>query len=69
MRPDAAAFNPTKLQRPGDMQIFDVALVDLVQRGEPLRGVVLVVSKPFPASESALSSRSGVTSSAANALD
>jgi hypothetical protein len=37
MRPDAAAFDTAKLQRPGDVQILDVILIDLLQRREPLR--------------------------------
>ena len=48
MRPDAAALDTAKLQRPGDMQILDVVLVDLLQRREPLCGVILVVSEPIP---------------------
>ena len=46
MRPDAAALDAAELQRPGDLQVLDVARVDLVEGGETMGTVIFTNGEP-----------------------
>ena len=48
VRPDAAALDAAERYGPSNLQVLDVAGVDLVERREPLRRVAAVVEKPVP---------------------
>ncbi len=46
MAPDAAAFDTAEMHGPGDLQVLHVIAVDLLQRGEPVSRVILMMMKP-----------------------
>ena len=46
MRPNATAFDAAELHRPGDLQPFDIASVNLVEGREALSAVILMMGDP-----------------------
>jgi hypothetical protein len=46
MAPDAAALDAAEVHGPGDLQVLHVIAVDLLQTGEPVSRVILMMMKP-----------------------
>ena len=46
MRPYAAALDAAELHRPGDLQAFDIARIDLIEGRETLSAVIFMMGDP-----------------------
>src|SRR3974377_2402448 len=47
MRPDSAAFDPTKVHRPGNLEVFDIVFVYFLQTRIPGGGIIFLVMQPI----------------------